>query len=159
MSDHKRAAAGALVGSLLQLGVQQTLRDRGIDYGAGAAFVPSTIVRGFGYLELASEPKPENIPVVQSVVAATIAEILGNKFSDDTLARAREPLASVYETNQKANSYWLYALSDSQSQPAVLDQIRAQVADIRSVTRADIVAVAKDIFREDRKIELRIVHK
>src|SRR5204862_2911014 len=107
LSDHKRAVAGALVASLLKIGVAQALRDKGIDYSPGADFSASGIVAGFGFLEFSAEPKPENIPVVGSVVEATVAEILSGKFSDDELERAREPLASGYETSLKSDGYWL----------------------------------------------------
>ncbi len=159
ISDHRRAAAGALVASLLKIGISQALRDKGIDYSPDGGFNASSIVAGFGYLEIAAEPKPENIPVVESIVDATVAEILAGKFSDDALARAREPLASAYETNLKANIYWLFMLSDSQSESATFEQIRTQVSDVRSITRAELVAVAKDIFHPERKVEIRIVHQ
>ena len=51
----------------------------------------------------------------------------------------------------RTNGYWLNTvLAKAQEKPQVLDWARTRTADVESITRAELSALAKQFFRRDR---------
>jgi zinc protease len=71
--------------------------------------------------------------------------------SEDELQRAREPLVKTMEQSLRDNGYWLTAvLARAQEKPEVLDWSRTRMADVQSITAAELSALAKKYLGRDR---------
>jgi zinc protease len=55
------------------------------------------------------------------------------------------------------NGYWIGQLQDAQEKPASLDEIRHHVADLESVTPADIQRMAQTYLRPDHAWRAEVV--
>jgi zinc protease len=88
---------------------------------------------------------------------ALAADIAMKGVSDDQLLRARTPLVDQIKHEQQTNVYWLDRLATAQSYPSSLPYYRAYVANLESVTAADIQAAAKKWFRKDTAWRMVIV--
>ena len=86
-------------------------------------------------------------------------ELRDGRFSDDLVARARNPALTKLYAQRNTNSFWQAALSNIQTNEKGLATIRSLVPDVGSIKRDEIVAAAKLIFDEKRRVDLRILPK
>lgn len=157
VTDPHKARAGALAQSVLDTALTVALRDKGLTYSTGGGFSPSDEVKGYGQMSVSVETKPETLESVRQIILDQIKAIVAGDFSDDLLKRAREPEVSAREADLKSNEFWVDALSDSQALPSRLNLIRSRVNDFKTISRDDIVAAARDIFNDARRVEVQVL--
>ena len=107
---------------------------------------------GFGYLLVHSVVAPDKADEVDKVIASVAASLRDKPVSADLIQRAREPMLEEAAKNLRQNGYWLSAVDRAQSRPERLDRIRQREAIIRSITAADLQALARE-YLTDRGLQ------
>jgi zinc protease len=100
---------------------------------------------------------PDKTDEVQQAIAEAAAELRSRPISDDLLARARNPELEKADRNMRENSFWLAALSRSQSEPERLDRIREKKKLLQSITPADLQKLAQKYLEPTKVQQVRIV--
>lgn len=154
-ADMKRARALMLAGDILG----DRLLDK-VRVAQGATYSPETQVNlsqafpGYGYTLNLVEMPPPLIPGFFDTVSA-IARDMGQKdVTSDELERARNPHVASLKKSQQTNEYWITNLTGALSDPRRLALIRTTFPDYEALTAADIQAVARDWFRDERAWKL-----
>ncbi len=142
--DRKAQASLEVLENVLASRLTDQLRVRdGITYAPETMLDASKAVPGYGYLLAATELPPAKMPLFFDVTYAIAADLRAHPISDDELNRARKPKFEEAVGQMQTNLYWFTALLGSQSDPRLLDVIRATVPDLSQVTSADIQQAAE----------------
>lgn len=159
-SNTKRARTISLMREILKVRLTDEFREaQGATYSPSAGSTYSTVFKDFGYISASAETKPELVEGFYKTLDKVVTELQSGSFADDVVERARTPVIKSIEKARLANGYWQGAISDIQTEPRGLDALRSQLSDLQFVTRADLVAVAKQYLSSARRIEIRILPK
>ena len=125
--------------------------------GIAAAYSPqagsfaSDTFPGYGYILTHVEVDP---PVAASVTELIIGlgdDLAKNGVQPDELTRAREPIMTQLKQSLRDNGYWLSSvLARAQEKPETLDWCRNRLADIESITAAELSVLAKNYLGRER---------
>ena len=106
---------------------------------------------GYGYISASIDVDPAMAPKIAELVIAVADDMARNGVTEEELDRARQPLLTALRESLRTNGYWLNTvLAKAQEKPQVLDWARTRTADVESITRAELSALAKQFFRRDR---------
>lgn len=157
-SDPRRVPATAILCELINLRLLEEFREvQGATYTPSVGSLHSDVFPNFGFIGASAETKPELVDAFYKTLDGIVAELKDGQFSDDLIARARTPLIESAETNRRQNGYWLFALSTAQREPRQLATMRSQISDLKSVTKAELVALAKQYLDNARRVEIRVL--
>jgi zinc protease len=159
-ADARKARAARLVGDILENRLVEIYREElGATYSPGAMSEASQNFAGYGYLAATVETKPADIAQFYATVAKIVAELREGRFTDDDVLRARTPVVDSLKNGEKANPYWISVLQDFQSNPRRAALMRTRVSDVEQLTRADLIAAAKEVFVDSRAIKITALPK
>ncbi|HEX7261800.1 MAG TPA: insulinase family protein [Luteolibacter sp.] len=125
--------------------LREEIREKlGASYSPNAGADGSDALENYGYLIGQSVGKPEDIEKLLNTMRE-LADTLATKGATaDELDRALKPTLGQLDKSLRDNGYWLTTvMSQSQSDPIRLELARNRVADYRSITLAEINALAK----------------
>jgi len=132
----------------------------GAAYSPDAGSIASDIFPGYGYVLTHVEIDPATAAKVTDLLLAIGDDLAKNGVSEDELKRAREPVIKSMETSLRDNGYWLNTvLARAQEKPEVLDWSRTRMADITSITAAELSDLAKKYLPRDRASKVVILPK
>ena len=158
IGDRTEARQLTILADVLQLRLNDEIREkRGLAYSPNAGSTASDVFPGYGYLAVTAETPPEELTTLFQAVDAIAADLRDRPVEADELNRARLPAVERLRRNQADNGYWLGQLSQAQSDPQALDQIRSNVQDLESVTPADIQRLAQAYLKADTAWRAEIV--
>lgn len=158
IQDRTEARQIGILVAVMQLRLNEVIRERmAIAYSPGAGSNSSDVFAGYGSIFAAAEVKPEDLSRLFEAVDGIAADLRDNPVSDDELTRARRPAVERLTRSRNDNGYWLSQLQDAQENPASLDEIRNHIADLESVTPADIQRMAQAYLRPDRAWRAEVV--
>lgn len=145
MSDIRRARRLSLLGEILddrlRLKIRQELGD---SYSPASYHVPSDTYTGYGYMTAMATLKPDQVAKVKPMFLDIAQAIVTGGITDDEFQRARAPMLEALAKQRRENDYWLKrVLRNCQEQPQRLEWARSMVDDVKSVTRDEIAALAK----------------
>ncbi len=151
MSDIRRARRLSLLAEILddrlRLKIRQELGD---SYSPASYHVPSDTFTGYGYMTAMATLKPDQVAQGQAHVSRHRAGAWSPRGSRTMSSSA--PVAPMLEALTKMrrdNDYWLKrVLRNCQEQPRRLDWARSLVDDVKSATRDEMVALAKQFAGE-----------
>ena len=106
-----------------------------------------------------AETRPDQVEAFFETLDKIEDELRDGKFSDDLMARARNPALTRLYAQRNTNAFWQGALSNIQSDPRSIQSIRSLIPDVESIKRDELVAAAKLIFDEKRRLDFRITPK
>ncbi len=148
---------GAVLNDRLRLKLREEL---GAAYSPDAGSIASDVFPGYGYLLTHVEIDPAQAAKVSEILLTIGDDLAKNGISDDELKRAREPIVKSMEQSLRDNGYWLNnVLARAQEKPETLDWSRTRLADINSVTAAELSALAKKYFPRPRASKVAILPK
>ncbi len=79
-------------------------------------------------------------------------------MTEDELTRVRLPLLTALKDSLRSNAYWIgNVLARAQEKPEMLDWARNRIADINSITTADIAALARQYLGRDHVSRVTIL--
>ena len=155
-ADTRKARATRILGDILTIRMTEELRQkRGATYSPEAGTSASSVFPGFGMVEAEEETPPQNLPAFFSTVEAIAADLRDNPVSDDLLTRAKAPeIEATQRSFDSSNDFWLGQLTDAQKDPRHLAALRSALADLRSISAAEIQAAARAYLTPDREYKV-----
>ncbi|MDF9826767.1 zinc protease [Ereboglobus sp. PH5-10] len=149
--DTHQDRARVLLADALDNAVRLCIREQlGAAYVSSAAYATHDGFDNFNYLFVGAEVDRGSLDKAINAVRKTIARIAANGFSDDEFLRAKRPFVEHYDQQSRTNAYWGYTvLRDIQNRPERLTQALTRLADVSSITRDEINAIAARHLRDD----------
>ncbi len=160
LSDTRRDRVMAILTEIIQLRLIDEVREaQGGTYVPFGTYWASKSIEGYGYMVAGVEPKPDAVELFFKTLEGIAAELRAGDFSDDVLERARKPVLYQHYAAESTNTYWIEALSDIQSDPRNLARVRSALSDYESITKDEIVAAARTVLDDKRRIDIRVLPK
>lgn len=132
---------------------------KGATYAVQTEFTDSAAFPGFTHLHCALEVKPEQAEKYCNVVRDLAASLARRGVTREELARAQAQAVSNVRTLRQTNAYWLDVLADDKYTPDSLAAARTLDADVASVTKGDLDALAARYLRSDQSFLFIIMPK
>jgi zinc protease len=129
----------------------------GASYGVSVGSTMSSTFDHFGYLMVNSIVAPDKADEIDGVFAKVARQLRDEPVSDDVLARAREPMLEAAAKQMRQNGYWLGYVDEAQSKADRLERIRTRDKLIRSITAADLQALARQYLVDAKLQRVRIL--
>lgn len=135
-------------GDRLRVKIREEL---GGTYSPECGSAPSDTYTGYGYLTASIVVDPAKAKELGDAIVAIAADLYKNGVTADELERAKKPVLTSTKESLRDNGYWLgNVLSRAQEKPEVLDWARSRLADLESITTADVSALAKAYLAPQR---------
>ena len=145
---------GEIYGDRLREEIREKL---GASYSPNAGASGSDALEGVGYIIGQSIGKPEDLDLLLKTMRDLADNFANTGATADELDRAIKPLLGQLEKSARDNSYWLgTVMGQSQSDPERLDLARGRDADYRSITLAEINALAKKYLKAENALLVSI---
>jgi zinc protease len=148
--DLKEARRIEMLNAVLKLRVYDEIRERlGLAYSpsVGASF--SDTYKGYGLLTVSAQTAPEKLPAFFKAMDDIVEKLRNEPITPDELKRAREPLVANALRSRNTNGWWLSKLVFMVDRPWYEPQIFTDVAELESLTPADIQALARKYLRPE----------
>jgi zinc protease len=156
--DFRKEVGVAMLGEVMDLMLTESVREElGDSYGVSVGSTMSDVYDGFGFMLVNSVVAPDKVDEVEAAFAKVAGTLRDKPVSDDMLARARAPMLENANKEKRQNSYWLRYVDEAQSEAERLDRIRTRDQLIRSVTAADLQALARQYLAANKTQRVRIV--
>ena len=156
--DFRKAIGMSLLGEVMDLMLTDSVREElGASYGVSVASTMSNTFDRFGYLMVNSIVAPDKADEIDGVFAKVAGELRDKPVSDDLLARARAPMLESAAKQMRQNGYWLGYVDEAQSKADRLERIRTRDQLIRSITAADLQALARQYLVDAKLQRVRIL--
>lgn len=125
--------------------LREEIREKlGASYSPNAGATGSDALDGFGYILSESIGKPGDLEKLLNTMREQADNLATQGATADELDRALKPTLGMLAKSLRDNGYWLNTvMSQSQADPKRLDLARTRDADYRSITLAEINALAK----------------
>lgn len=158
VGDRTEARRVSLLSDVLQLRLNAVIREQmALAYSPRAGASASNTFPGYGSIAVTAEVTPDDLPRLFETIDQIAADLRDTPIEADELIRAQRPTVEALKRSRNDNAYWLGQLQDAQKTPASLDEIRNHLADLESVTPADIQALALTYLRPDRAWRAEVV--
>jgi zinc protease len=142
--DVHRARRLNILASVLSDRLRVRVREQlGSTYSPTVASSASDVFPGFGYIVATVEVEPAKAQEIEKVVLAVGGDLSAHGSTQDELDRAKNPLLTAVLETERTNRYWMTVLGRAQEKPEVLDWARSRNADFKSISKAEIDALAK----------------
>jgi len=156
--DFRKEIGLSLLGEVMDLMLTDSVREElGASYGVSVGSTMSSTYDHFGYLMVNSVVAPDKADEIDGVFAKVARQLREEPVSDDLLARARAPMLESAAKQMRQNGYWLGYVDEAQSKADRLERIRTRDALIRSITAADLQALARQYLVEGKLQRVRIL--
>ncbi len=138
--------------------IRQEVREKlGASYSPDAGAAGSDALEGVGYIMGQSVGKPEDLELLLKTMRDLADKFAKEGATADELDRALKPTLGQLAKSLRDNGYWLATvMSQSQSDPGRLDLARSRDADYRSITLAEINALAKKYLTAENALVVSI---
>jgi len=145
---------GSIYGDRLRKEIRENL---GASYSPNAGADGSEAYDGIGFVLGQSVAKPEDLDKLLAIMVKLADDLAINGASQDELDRALNPVLGQLERTLRDNSYWLNTvMSRSQTEPERLDFARSRDEDYRSISLAEINALAASHLGKNQALQVRI---
>ncbi len=126
----------------------------------GATYTPDVICYtsdafpDYGFLAAMMTVDSKQLAQTGQLVAKIGAELAAGPIGEDEFQRAIKPEMSSLDNLD--NNYWLGNIASCQEHPEFLTAVRGRKADYKSITRADLEALAKQYLGADKATLIRV---
>lgn len=147
-----------LLGEIYGDRLREEIREKlGASYSPNAGASGSDALDGVGYIIGQSVGKPEDLELLLKTMRDLADKFAVTGATADELDRALKPTLGQLDKSLRDNNYWLSTvMSQSQSDPKRLDLARTRDADYRSITLAEINALAKKYLQAENALLVSI---
>jgi len=157
-SDYRKVIGLAMLKEVADLLLTDRIREElGASYGVSVASSMSDTFPNFGYLMVSSIVAPDKADEIDQAITGVARTLRIAPVAADVLARARQPMIEQATKSLRENAYWMAYVDEAQTEPARLDRTRTRDRLIRSITAAEVQALAVEYLRDDRLQRVRIV--
>lgn len=145
---------GQIVDDRLRLEVRERL---GAAYSPGASAESSQIFPGLGGLMIQAAGNPEKVDELVEACRG-VAQVLATEgVNAEEVERLAKPIRKQLRDAKRTNGYWLGTLSDSQTNPKTLDDLRTIEHFYDNLVVADISALAAKYLKAERASSLVVL--
>ena len=138
----------SIVSDRLRVKIREEL---GAAYSPDAFSFASDTFPGYGYITAHVEIDPATAAKVRDLIITIGDDLAKNGVTEDELTRAREPMLTNLKQSLRDNAYWISSVVvRAQSKPEVLEWCRNRLADITSISTAELSTLAKTYLAGDR---------
>ncbi len=131
---------GQIVADRLRVQVRE---ERGAAYSPGAGSQSSRVYPGLGSVQIqAMAASGREAELLEACLAVGDA-LAADGITEEELARQREPLLARLRDELRRNGFWLELLSESQSNPAFLEEATTLLSEYESIGVDELSALAK----------------
>jgi len=156
--DFRNEVGVAMLGEVMDLMLTESVREElGDSYGVSVGSDMSDVYKGFGFLLVNSVVAPDKVDEVDAAIAKVAKSLRDKPVSDDMLVRARAPMLESAAKQTRQNGYWLGYVDEAQTEADRLDRVRTRDKLIRSVTAADLQALARQYLVDGKEQRIRIL--
>lgn len=132
---------GAVFNDRLRVKVREEV---GSTYSPNARSVASEVFPKYGYFAANIDVDPASATKVSDLVVSVADDLAKKGVTDEELNRARQPMVTAMQESLRTNGYWLNnVLGRAQEKPEVMEWARTRMADVESITTAELSALAK----------------
>ncbi len=159
MSDIQRTRRLMLLGQILDDRLRLKIRQElGETYSPNSYHVPSDTYTDYGYMTAMATLKPEQVTKVKPMFAQIGQGMIDGGITDDEFQRAREPMLQQLAQMRRDNGYWIKSvLRNCQEHPERLNWSRSMITDIKSITKDDMVQMAKKYLTAARCLTVGLI--
>ena len=144
LADTRRTEAARVLADVMRSRLFDEIRVRhGWTYSPSVVADFSQVLPGYGMITARVTTAPDDAPAVLGAIDAIAADLAAGDITADELARAVGPRVEAARQSQQTNSYWLTTLAAAQRDPRVLNLATRTIAELQSLTPADIRAAAE----------------
>lgn len=147
-----------ILGEIYSDRIREEIREKlGASYSPSAGAGGSDALDGSGYIMGESVGKPADLELLLKTMRDLADTFAKEGATADELDRALKPALGQLAKSLRDNAYWLTTvMSQSQSDPSRLDLARGRDADYRSITLAEINALAKKYLAAENALLISI---
>ncbi len=116
---------------------------------AGASYAPNISsswpvdLSGGGRITAVAQLRPEDVPVFFAAADAIVQDLATNPATQDELARVTEPLRQLISRASTGNTFWLYQLEGSSTDPRRVRLVRSLLSDYTVTTPEAMQVLAR----------------
>ncbi len=147
----ERARKFAFLAEVLRDRLRVEVRERlGAAYSPSASLQQSRTYPGVGMLMLQAVTEPSAVENLKEACLAVTDALAKDGVKQEEVDRLREPMLKNLRDARRQNGWWLGVLSESGRRPAVLDEVRNQVAFFETIGAEPLTELAKEFLARDR---------
>lgn len=156
--DINRTRRLSILAGIISERLREQVREKlGSAYSTYAFNRPSRAYPGYGVLQIMVHVDPEEADMVVGAVKQLISDLVVGDIPQSELSRAVLPTLTSIKDMKRKNEYWLNTvLTGSEEHPQQLEWSRTITPDYASITKEEIVAIAKK-YLDNRKAATIIV--
>ena len=95
------------------------------------------------------ESSPENVEIINTAIDALLANMITGDFDPKLLQEKKMELIHDYKNNINKNQFWAYALNEYIQNKEPMTNILSVESVVNSITKQDIMQLAKEIFNDN----------
>ncbi|HVZ28750.1 MAG TPA: insulinase family protein [Asticcacaulis sp.] len=130
--------------------------NKGLSYSPNAGSRPSATFKGYGYLAVSAEVRPELDQTFYDTLAGIVSDLKAKPIGDDELLRARKPTLDKLDNDLKTNVYWNAVLPGAARDPRRLEMIRTRRAQLEAITPADLQKLANTYLDMSKSVRIQV---
>lgn len=123
---------------------------RGLPVDPAAGADASRVFDGLGKLFVQAPCAPDRVDEVREACLRVARGLAERGVDAAALSDAREMMLATIAAERRKDAFWLGVLSDVQSRPGALDELRAMEDDYRAVTAVELSALAREVLDVER---------
>lgn len=130
--------------------------NKALSYSPNASSRPSPTFKGYGYLAVSAEVRPELDQTFYDTLSGIVADLKAKPIDTDELLRARKPTLDKLENDRKTNVYWMTVLPGAARDPRRLEMVRSRQAQLEAVTAADLQKLANTYLDMSKAVRIQV---
>ncbi|MFN2100144.1 M16 family metallopeptidase [Altererythrobacter sp. MF3-039] len=157
-SDLEEAAELRLLGRIVQIAVQEELRERlGKTYSPNAFSSPSSEWTGFGTFSISASVDYADVEETLAATRQTLLALAEAPIDADLIDRARQPLLESFDNRLKSLASWIAVADRAQSKSDRLERFDAWPAAVEAIDGERLAAAAKRWLVDSAPVEILVV--
>lgn len=145
---------GQIVGDRLRLEVRERL---GAAYSPGAQAESSQVFPGLGGLMIQAAGDPEKIGELVSACEGVARSLATEGVTAEEVERLAKPIQKQLRDARRTNGFWLGSLSDAQTNPHALTDLRSIETFYANLVVEDLSALAAEYLKPERASSLVVL--
>ncbi len=148
---HKTRVLG-LLSELVNERLRVVIREKlGESYSPFAYNSSSELFKDYGVLKIFVYAKKDDIDKIEHYLLEMIEDLKKGGISDDEFERIKKPLLTQIKDQIKTNNYWINSVMTNMSRyPEKVNWAKTILEDYKRITKAEVLAAAKEYLNNDR---------
>ena len=159
IKDVKLSRQCNLLGEILSDRVRKKIREElGESYSPRVVSMMSDTWTGYGQMMAMMSAESKDAKKLGSIAREIAAELAAKGANADELDRARKPLLTAMEEQQRNNTWWLNTIvGPCQSRPERIEWARSMIGDYTSISLDDLNKLAAQYLKADAATAVSII--